>query len=65
MVAVHGWLERDKLIHLSGPLGLILRHPLEVVQGVMDAWGQGDPFAFDVAKGLLHLTEYPPSSGEG
>ena len=57
MVAVHGWAERDKLIHLSGPLGHILRQPLEVVQGVVDAWGQGAPFAFDVSKGLLHLTE--------
>ena len=57
MVSVHGWAERDKLIHLSAPLGHILRQPLEVVQGVVDAWGQGAPFAFDVSKGLLHLTE--------
>ena len=57
MVAVHGWAERDKLIHLSGPLGHIVRHPFQVVQGFVDAWGKVDPFAFDVAKGLLHLTE--------
>ena len=57
MVAVHGWAEREKLIHSSGPFGYILRQPLEVVQGVVDAWVQGDTFAFDVAKGLLYLTE--------
>ena len=38
-------------------LGHIVRQPFEVVQGFVDAWGQGDPFSFDVAKGLLHLTE--------
>ena len=57
MVAVHGWAERDKLVHSGKPLGHILRQPLKVVQGVVDAWGKGDPFAFDVEKGLLHLTE--------
>ena len=65
MVAVHGWAERDKLVHSSGLLGQILRQPLKVVQVVVDAWGQSDPFAFDVAKGLLYLTEYSPSSREG
>ena len=57
MLAVHGWAERDKLIHPSGPLGHIVRQPFEVVQGFMDAWEHGDPFPFDVAKGILHLTE--------
>ena len=57
MVAVQGWADRDELVHSSGMLGHILRQPLKVVQGVVDAWGQGDPFSFDVAKGLLHLTE--------
>ena len=65
MVAVHGWAERDKLVHLSGPICHILRQPLKIVQGVVDVWGQDDPFAFDVAKGLLHLTEESLSSGEG
>ena len=57
MVSVHGWAERDKLIHSSGPLSHIVRQPFEVVQGFVHPWGQGDPFSFDVAKGLLHLTE--------
>ena len=65
MVAVHGWAERDKFVHSSGPLGHILRQPLKIVQGVVDAWEQGDPLAFDVAKGLLHLTEESTSSREG
>ena len=65
MVAVHSWAERDKFVHLSGPLGHILCQPLKIIQGVVDAWGQGDPFAFDMAKGLLHLTEEFPSSREG
>ena len=64
MVAIHGWAERDKLIHTSGPLGHIVRQPFEVVQDIVDACGQGYPFAFDVAKGLLHLPKYSPGSGE-
>ena len=31
----------------------------------MDACGQRDPFAFDVAKGFLHLAEQSPGFGEG
>ena len=31
----------------------------------MDACGQRDPFAFDVAKGFLHLAEKYCGSGEG
>ena len=65
MVAVHGWAEWDKLIQSSGPLGHILCHLFEVLQGVVGAWGMGDPFAFNVAKGLLRLTKYYPGSREG
>ena len=65
MVAVHGWAERDKFVHSRRPLGHILRQPLKIVQGVVDAWEQGDPLALDVAKGLLHLTEESTSSREG
>ena len=65
MVAVHGWAERDKFVYSSGPLGHILRQPFKIIQGVVDSWGQGDPLAFDVAEGLLHLTEESPSSREG
>ena len=57
MVAIHGWTEREKLIHMSGLLGHIFRQPFEVVQGFVNACGQVDPFAFDVAKGLLYLAE--------
>ena len=65
VVAVHDWAERDKFIHSSGPLGHILRQPLKIVQGVVDAWGQGEPFFFDVSKGLLNLTEDSTSFREG
>ena len=65
MVAVHGWAERDKLIHPCRPIGHIFCHPFEVCQGFMDTCGQCDPFAFDVAKGFLHLAEQSPGSGEG
>ena len=65
MVAVHGWSERDKLIHFCRPLCHVLSQPFEIFQGFMDACGQCDPFAFDVAKGLLYLTEQSPGSGEG
>ena len=57
MVAIHGWTEQEKLIHMSGLLGHIFRQPFEVVQGFVNACGQVDPFAFDVAKGLLYLAE--------
>ena len=65
MLAIHGWAERYKLINLSGLLGHIVRQPFEVVQGFVHACAQGDPFAFDMAKGLLHLAEISPGSGEG
>ena len=57
MVAIHGWSDHEKLIHPSGTLGYIVCKPFEVVQGFVYACGQGDPFSFDVAKGLLHLAE--------
>ena len=31
----------------------------------MEAFGQSNPFAFDMAKGFLHLTEQASVSGEG
>ena len=57
MVAVHGRAERGKLIHSSGTLGKIVCQTFEVVQGFVDAWVKGDPFAFNVEKDLLYLTE--------
>ena len=42
---------------LVGLLATSSAKQFEVVQGVVDAWGKGDPFAFNVAKGLLHLTK--------
>ena len=65
MVAIHGWLERDELIHVCREMGHVFRQPFEFFQGFMDACGQGDPCAFDVAKSFLHLAKQPPSSGEG
>ena len=65
MVAVHGWSERDKLIHACRVIGHVFSQPFEVFQGFMDACGQGDPFAFDVAKGFLHLAKQSPGSREG
>ena len=65
MVAVHGWSERDKLIHACRAMGHVFCQPFEVVQGFMDACGQGDPFAFDLAKGFPNLAKQSPSSGEG
>ena len=65
MVAVHSWSKRDKLIHLCRMICHIFRQPFEVFQGFMDACGQRDPFAFDVAKVFLHLAEQSPGSGEG
>ena len=65
MVAVHGWAERDKLIHLCRPICHVFRQPFEVFQGFMDACGKCDPFSFDTSKGFLHLAEQSPGSGEG
>ena len=65
MVAVHVWLERDELIHLCRPIGHVFRQRFEVFQGFMDDCGKSNPFAFDLAKGFLHLAEQSPSSGEG
>ena len=65
MVAVHGWSERDELIHLCRPVGHVFRQPFEVFQGFMDACGQRDPFAFDMAMGFLYLAEQSPGFGEG
>ena len=65
MVAVHGWSERDEFIHSCRPIGHVSRQAFEVFQGFMDACGQGDPFAFEVAKGFLHLAKQSPSAGEG
>ena len=65
MVAIHGWSEWDKLIHLCRPIGHVFRQPFQVFQGFIDACGHSDPFAFDVAKGFLHLAEQSPSSGKG
>ena len=65
MVAVHGWLERDELIHVCRAMGHVLRQLFEVFQGFMNACEQGDPCVFDVAKGFLNLAKKSPSSGEG
>ena len=65
MVAVHGWAERGKLIHSFRPIGHVFRDLFEVCQGFMDNCEQCDPFAFDVAKGFLHLAEHSPGSGKG
>ena len=65
MVAVHGWSKRDKLIHACRAIFHVFSQPFEVFQGSIDACGQGDPFAFDVAKGFLHLAKQTPVLGEG
>ena len=65
MVAFHGWSEQDELIHSCRPIGHVFRQPFKVFQGFMDACGQSDPFAFDVAKRFLNLAEQSSSSGEG
>ena len=65
MVVVHGWSERYKIIHACRAVGHVFSQQFEVFQGFMDACGQGDPFAFEVAKGLLHLAKQSPGSGEG
>ena len=65
MVAVHGWEEQDKLIHFCRPICHVFRQPFEICQGFIDTCLQCDPFAFDVAKGFLHLAEQYPDSGEG
>ena len=46
-------------------MGHVFRQPFEVFQGFMDACGQCDPFAFDVALVFLYLTKQSPSSAEG
>ena len=63
MEAAHVWAERDKLIRSCTPLSHVLSQPFEDFQGFMDACGQRDPFAFDVAKGFLRLTEQSPGTG--
>ena len=65
MVAVHGWSERDKLINACRAMGHVFRQPFEVFEVFMDTWVQGDPFAFDVVKGFLHLAKQSSSAGEG
>ena len=54
MVVVHGWSEWDELVHVCRAICHIFCQPFEVLQGFMDACGQGDTFAFDVANGFLH-----------
>ena len=65
MVAVHGWSERDELVHACRSICHFFSQPFEVFQGFIDTCGQGEPFAFDVAKGFLHLDKHTPGSGEG
>ena len=65
MVAVHGCLEWDKLVHACMAISHVLSEPSEVCEGFMDAFGKRDPFALDVAKGFLYLAEKSSGSGEG
>ena len=64
MVAVHGGSEQDYLIYACRAICYILSKSVEVCQGFMDAFGQRNPFSFDMAKGFLYLAKQSTGSGE-
>ena len=65
MVSCEGWGEGHQFEDAGGEVQEVLWKPEEVCQGIMDASGQSDSLACDMAEGFMNLDKKASGAGNG